>query len=282
MDKNTAIIDYDDLDEDLKNQVREHFRSDPFLIPDYWYEDILENIIVEYGSIDMNKSDIEFDLDRNTFKIEGSVYLDEPEIEQLISSKYSVYVDEKEWLSPVNDTFYNNEMNRGYEIDDDVILVDIEEEIFLNIEIYFNEEKANINISDFKSQFENALTKYKDGDKKAVEILTHWLTLMDTSENIFFQDTIEITEDEYSDMLYGLVSSISTDIKNYIENEFYEKLDEFVSKIYDEIVNNLKKTYEYYFEDDYADESLQDKQFEVLIDNEQNQIDVIDLDGQWV
>ena len=47
-----------------------------------------------------------------------------------------------------------------------------------------------------------------------------------------------------------------------------------------EFKNNLISAYEYYFSDEKAEVSLGEKIYEVIIDEDGNQIEIVDLDGE--
>jgi len=274
-------VEYENLDKHLKDQVKEHFFNDAFLVPFEWDEHILDDLEEKYDSIiNFDRNRIKYNMDIKTFNLSGNVYLEHPDIEKLLPKKYHFW-DEKGWFYSINDEFVNGEMNREFEIDELAIQFFVEEEMFgYDISDDSINGLIELDINKFKPIFKKNIEIYKDYNPKVLDILKKWLELMETSENLFFQTTIEVEEDDCNFIIGKIIDEIINEIETFMEDTFFDKLDVYVDGVFDEFKNNLISAYEYYFSDEKAEVSLGEKIYEVIIDEDGNQIEIVDLDGE--
>lgn len=278
---NTLIsIEYNELDEKLKKEVRENFLNDPYLLPDDWDDDIMYYLEEKYkNEINFTPETMYFDLNTNTFDLSGNVELGNTTIEKMIPEKYFEY-SEKDWFYSVGTEFVNGEMLKDFELDELNIQLYIEQDVFIyDLSNDFTDGKLSIDINKYKPVFEKALNKYGHYSDKVVSILKKLLETMTASE-FFFQSTIELSGEDYDQVTGILINKLIDEINTFMENEFYDKIEEFVSEVYEEFKSNVKGNYNYYFSDEFADVSLDGRIFEVIIDEEGNQQEIVDLDGE--
>lgn len=279
MTTKTITISYDDLDENLKDDVRTNFRSDDYFLDDDWYEFALEHIEEKYsGQIEIDKKSISFDMYRNDFNWEGYFSFKHKDNKKFIPVKYYEYV-ENEWVYDVKGDFKNGEINRDYSVDTNLIYQDAEEMIFGKQNNFdFHDETIEIPIDFFKPIILQ-LRKKENLPNWIVEKIDHWSGLIDAAE-LFFQNTIEIDKSDKEDIVSDYGSDLEKEVTDFMENEFYPTIDDFLTNVYDEWVDALKKEYDYNYSDEYADEVLGDREFQVVVDEQGKQIEVVDLGGE--
>lgn len=277
--ENIITIEYNELDDDIKEKVRDHFRNDAELVPDDWYEWHMEGISEKYEGLEIDKESITYDMYYNDFGWEGEVDFTNEKIMKLMPKKLFEY-DKNEMLYEYDNTFKDGEMNGEYRVDTDNIYRFIVEDVFpFDVDIDRTGE-SEISINDFRGPITKAIEKYKEYSIDVENILKKWLNLMDAAE-LFFQSTITITEEDYDFVIDDLTRDIEQEVERFMEEECYDKLNDYVSNAFDDFTESLKESYEYYFSDEYADEVLSERTFEVVIDEDEEQIEVVDLNGDY-
>lgn len=278
-EENIITIPYDEVDESLKDAIRDHFRNDGYFLEDDWYEFSLEHIEEKYsGQIEIDKKSISFDMYRNDFNWEGYFSFKHKDNKKFIPVKYYEYV-ENEWVYFVNGDFKDGVINRYYSVDTDIIYQDVEEMIFGKQNNFdFHDETIEIPIDFFKPIILQ-LRKKENLPNWIVEKIDHWLDLINASE-LFFQNTIEIDKADKEDIVSDYASDLEKEVTDFMENEFYPMIDDFLTNVYDEWVDSMKKEYEYNYSDEYADQILSDREFQVVVDEQGKQIEVVELGGE--
>lgn len=278
-EENIITVPYSEVDERLKDDIRDHFRNDDYFLNDDWYEFALEHIEQKYdGQVEIDKKSISFDMYRNDFNWEGYFSFKHKDNKKFIPVKYYEYV-EAEWIYDVNGDFKNDEIRQDYSIDTNLIYQDALNILFgRDIKLEYNEHDiAEVTIDVFKPGLINALQK--DNLAPMVkEQLNRWLQMVEASE-IFFQPTVEIDKSDVVDIGDDFGSDLEKEVTDFMEDTFYPAIDEFLSHLYDEWVDALKKEYDYNYSDEYADEILSDREFQVVVDEQGKQIEVVDLGG---
>lgn len=278
-EENVITIPYDEVDESLKDAIRDHFRNDDYFLHDDWYEFAIEHIEEKYdGQIDIDKKSITFDMYRNDFGWKGDFSFKHKDNKKFIPAKYYEYV-ENEWVYDVNGDFKDGEINRDYSVDTNLIYQDAEEMIFGKQNNFdFHDETIEIPIDFFKPIILQ-LRKKENLPNWIIEKIDHWLGLIDAAE-LFFQNTIEIDKSDKEDIVSDYGSDLEKEVEDFMENEFYPTIDDFLTNVFDEFTDALKKEYDYNYSDEYADEVLGDREFQVIVDEDGKQIEVVDLGGE--
>jgi hypothetical protein len=276
-EENIITVSYEELNDDLKEQVRNNFREDDYLVPDDWYEWVNEGIKEKYPAAEID-DDIEFDMYRNDFKITGHIDPNHSSVTPLSEDFWKYY--DKEWIYDFMTNFENDTVVEDYAIGEDIIYDELEEEIFGEGDKYGIEfdgdGKGEASVL-LKSNLEKAIENYSD--IADVSKLEEWIGHIDAVE-LFFQDTFEIDETDYDDLLEEIRTEMVRKLEGIAE-EAYSQLSEYASNIYDDFVSSMTESYEYYFTDEYADDHLADRTFEVEVDEDGNQLEVVDLNGDW-
>lgn len=277
----TIKVEYNDLDEELKEKVREHFINDEYLVPEDWYQYIIESFEEKYENIiNFDMAHMSFDMDRRDFNLNGYMYFDHPEISKLIPKKFDEY-DEKGWFYSIEDEFVNGEITKEHELDELSIQLFITEDVFLyDLTEDFVNGKAEIDVKSYKKHMDDNLKKYGHYSEKVSDIFKKWIDLLSASE-VFFQDYIEIEEDDYNHVLGSLIDDTIYEVDTFMTEKYYENIEPFIRGVHNEFIDNLTSSYEYYFSEEYADVSLDGRMFEVELDEDGNQEEVIDLDGEF-
>lgn len=277
MEENTISISYTDLDDNLKDEVRENFRNDDYLVPDDWWSWELEGLKESFPLVDFNEDKVEFDIYRNDFNIQGSIDTQHSDAPKLSDKFYEFY--DKEWLYDVMFNFNNSEFHQDYSIGEDTIYDDIEREIFPE-DIEVDGGKIELDVSIFKKPLQDALEKYNSlKNPDITNQLEQWLREIDAA-GIFFAESIVIEEDDYDNFLEELRGEMVSQAESLVE-EAYDTMQPILDDFYSTFVDRLKQSYDYYYTDEYADEALSDKTFEVEVDEDGNQLEVVDLNGEW-
>ena len=185
---------------------------------------------------------------------------------EIIPDKFYEYDTEKQWLSFIDNNFFNGKMNRNLELDEFKITESIEKSIFPDSSIEANQ----FNISEFRPLVEKALFTYKNQSKEILSIFENWILLMDTSEQLFFQQYVEIKEQDYDYIIRELSKITENEIKKFINDEFYDKLDDFIKKVSKEFETALKKGQKQFFSKTNIETFLMDKSFLADVDKNGN------------
>ena len=269
-------IKYDDLDDSLKDQVRDHFRSDSYLIPDDWFEHILEAFQSMYEEFQFSENDVEFDIYHNTFKVSGDLNFEHERIKACIPDKLQKYLDD-EWVYDISDNFvYSDGINNDYYIDDDLIRNEIENKIF-NSDIEVESGIIELDIAQFKSGLIEVIEELKEfGDK--INIIKHWVAQMEANE-LFFKSSITISEDDYDSLIQILYETIHSEINYLVEDELYSAINDIIDTEFKKLWEDMRQAYEFHYTDEYADGALYDNVYEVEVDSNGKQLNIIDLDG---
>lgn len=279
-EEKTIKVSYNDLDKNLKDQVRDNFREDEFLVPDDWWHETIQDMkeADKWKGIDLDEDSIEFDLYRNSMDIKGSIDLYQPPFKKHIPTEFERWED-KGWFYDFSTNFENYELDDEHYVNRDVIFEELEEEIFNNEELIVVDEKMTLTTSLIPTM-EKAITVYKKDYPTEIGILETWVGKLEAASTIFFQDSIEIDESDYEKFM----SDLSTGIENQIDGvlrELRENINGELEEFYDTLKDQLQKSYDEYYEDDYADANLEDRTFEVIVDEDGNQIEVVDLNSEW-
>lgn len=277
-EENIKTVKYEDLSDDLKEEVRQHLREDEFLVPDHWWEDIVESFKYHdgYKGIDVEEEGLDFDVYYNNMTIEGTIDLDEAPIKQHMTDEYYQW-EEKEWIYDFPTTFKDSELENEFYIQRDVIFDEMEAEIFNNEELIVEDGKITFGFS-IKPTIEKAIEEYKDEFPDEVKILEEWVNLFNAAE-LFFQDEIVIEEEQYDTFMSDISTEMERKIENHVE-EIIENINGELSDFYDEFKKSLMDKYDWYYTDEYADDRLMDRTFEVETDEDGNE-SIDDLNGDW-
>ena len=229
---------------------------------------------------DINRDDIEMDIYRNEYKITGSLNTSNNNIPPL-PEEFLEYYD-KALVYDVMFTFYNNVFTKDHYIDTDAIQSDIESSIYPNdveIGLRISQGEIEFSIAHFAEPIKNAQIKYKTLDNKEIDdIFQQWLDKINAS-NIFFAETFTISEDSYDALLIALTNEIENKIANLVE-ETYDLYQPLLDNFYDRFREHFKESYESYYSNESADGHLAYRKFEIVVDENNNQLDVVDLDGE--
>ncbi len=281
-DDSTQLLEYDDLDEELKDKIRDHARNVTDYLPDNWYEDELDYLIEKYGDqIEIDRGSITFDMYHNDFDWAGTVNLKSEANKKFIPKQFYVY-DKDELIYDINMDFKNAEMNRDFTVDVNMIYTIVEDDIFGRQKDNFTFENGSheVDISICHPKLKEAIKKYsRFNDRYVDSVLEKWMGAIDAAE-IFFQNTFLVAEDDYKGVIDALGYAYEQEIEEFMNGEFYGTLDDFVSNLYDEYVRKIKELYDYHFSDEYIDSNMVGLQFRVIVDEDGNQLDVEDLNGE--
>lgn len=283
-EKNTIWLSYDEIDEILKDEIREHYLTGDFVVPDDWFEMAYDAFEEDFPMVDINRDDIEIDIYRNEYNITGSLnttYNTIPTSNNTIPplpEEFLEYYD-KELVYDVMFTFHNNVFTKDHYIDTDAIQSDIESTIFPNdFEVYAGE--IELSIAQFAEPIKNAQIKYKTLDNKEIDdIFQQWLDKINAS-NIFFAETFTISEDSFDALLIALTNEIENKIADLVE-ETYDLYQPLLDDFYDKFRDHFKESYESYYSNESADRNLEYRTFEVIVDKDGKQLDIVDLNGEF-
>ncbi len=282
--KNTIWLSYDEIDEILKDEIREHYLTGDFVVPDDWFEMAYDVFEEDFPMFDINRDDIEMDIYRNEYKITGSLntsYNTIPTLNNTIPplpEEFLEYYD-KELVYDVMFTFYNNEFTKDHHIDTDAIQTDIESSIFPH-DVEVDAGEIELSIAQFAEPLKNAQIKYKTLDNKEIDdIFKQWLDKINAS-NIFFAETFTISEDSYDALLIALTDEIENKIADLVE-ETYDLYQPLLDDFYDKFRDHFKESYESYYSNESADEHLAYRKFEIVVDENNKQLEVVDLNGEF-
>lgn len=287
--KNTIWLSYDEIDEILKDEIREHYLTGDFVVPDDWFEMAYDVFEEDFPMFEINRDDIEIDIYRNEYKITGSLntpYNTIPTPYNTIPplpEEFLEYYD-KELVYDVMFTFYNNEFTKDHYIDTDAIQSDIESSILPNDvepnDIEVDAGEIELSIAQFAEPLKNAQIKYKTLDNKEIDdIFQQWLDKINAS-NIFFAETFTISEDSYDSLLIMLTNEIENKIADLVE-ETYDLYQPLLDDFYDKFRDHFKESYESYYSNESVDGNLAYRKFEIVVDENNKQLDVVDLNGEF-
>jgi hypothetical protein len=279
-EENTKQISYNDLDDNLKDQVRENFRDDEYLVPDDWYHWVLEDLgeNEKWKGIDLDEDSLEFDMYRGSMSIKGSIDLDEVPFKKHLTDNYHLW-DEKEWFYDFPTNFEDYTLDDSYYVQRDIIFEEMEEEIF-NGEELIVENGEMILTSSLIKPMKEAFNKYSTDFPDETQTLKEWINELEAAMDIFFQDEITISEEVYDTFMEDITTEMERKIESELE-EIQEAINGELEEFYDSLKNNLQSSYDYYYTDEYADANLEDRTFEVEVDEDENQLEVLDLNGEW-
>jgi len=276
MENEIKVIPFGELSDSLKEEVIEYFQSDEFLVPEDWYEWVLEGISETYKFVDIDSESVEFDMNYGvSLKYTGEIDLDHKTIKQYLTDDYEKWT-EKEWIDDFPTSFENDELYDGFDILTDIIFEEIEDEIFGSIDLIVEDGKVIIPLS-IKLNIEKAIIEYGSFDD--IEFLKEILNLINAAE-LFFQDEVIVEEDAYDDFMSG----ISTEMENEISDSIADiivNINGELSEVYDDYKSSLQDSYDHYFTVEYAEENLSDREFEVEFDENGEQLSIDDLNGDW-
>jgi hypothetical protein len=280
--KNTIWLSYDEIDEILKDEIREHYLTGDFVVPDDWFEMAYDVFEEDFPMFDINRDDIEMDIYRNEYKITGSLNTSYNTIPPL-PEEFLEYYD-KALVYDVMFTFDNNEFTKDHYIDTDAIQSDIESSILPNDvepnDIEVDAGEIELSIAQFAEPLKNAQIKYKTLDNKEIDdIFQQWLDKINAS-NIFFAETFTISEDSYDALLIALTNEIENKIADLVE-ETYDLYQPLLDDFYDKFREHFKESYESYYSNESADGHLAYRKFEIVVDENNKQLEVVDLDGEF-
>ena len=275
--KNTIWLSYDEIDEILKDEIREHYLTGDFVVPDDWFEAAYDVFAEDFPMFDIYHDDIEIDIYRNEYKITGSLNVLYKTIPPL-PEEFLEYYD-KALVYDVMFTFDNNEFTKEHYIDTDAIQSDIESSIFPN-DVEVDAGEIELSIAQFAEPIKNAQIKYKTLDNKEIDdIFKQWLDKINAS-NIFFAETFTISEDSYDSLLIMLNIEIENKIADLVE-ETYDLYQPLLDNFYDSFRDHFKESYESYYSNESVDRNLEYRKFEVIVDKDGKQLDIVDLDGEF-
>ena len=275
--KNTIWLSYDEIDEILKDEIREHYLTGDFVVPDDWFEAAYDVFAEDFPMVDIYHDDIEIDIYRNEYKITGSLNVLYKTIPPL-PEEFLEYYD-KALVYDVMFTFDNNEFTKEHYIDTDAIQSDIESSIFPN-DVEVDAGEIELSIAQFAEPIKNAQIKYKTLDNKEIDdIFKQWLDKINAS-NIFFAETFTISEDSYDALLIALNIEIENKIADLVE-ETYDLYQPLLDNFYDSFRDHFKESYESYYSNESVDRNLEYRKFEVIVDKDGKQLDIVDLDGEF-
>ena len=277
MEKNTIWLTYAEIDDELKNQLREYYLSGDYIVPDDWFDLSYEEFIKEYPMFEINTYNIEIDTYRNVYDIPGTFDITYESLPKL-SDEFLEFYD-KEWVYDMMFDFHNNTFSKDFNIDTEAIYSDIESEIFPDI-IEVENGKIDLSTTKFEQPLKNALIKYKNLENDDInEILERWIIAIDAA-NIFFAETITINEDDYDLLLNELTNEMESKVEQLTE-EVYDSYQPILDNFYKNFVSYFRDVYESYFTDESVDANLEYRTFEVIVDKDGKQLDIVDLNGEF-
>lgn len=269
------VISFNDLDEDLKERVRDYYRNDDF-IPNDWYEHIVEDFSGNTTILTIDDSTLEFDMYHNSFNIKGEVDRTNSEISGFIGEKLEKYIND-EWVYDISDSFvYSDGMNREFYVDEDLIHDEIENDFFGDNNIEVVDDNIELDIDTYKETLKHGYEKHNDL-KTDISIVKEWLSEMEANE-LFFQSTITISETDYDNLLSEIREEIVQEIHSLVET-FFDDVNSIITETCKKLHDDLKGAYDFYSTDEYVDGMLEDMEYEVEIDSDGNQLEIIDLNG---
>ena len=281
MKEDIQTLTFSELDSRLQEKVKKHFSESEYLIPDDWYEYPIEHIKEKYEKkLDIDSKKIEFDIYRNDFNWQGSVNFNNSEMYALIPKKVREYL-ENSYVVSMSEDFKNGEMVGEYEIDYDRIESMDEQDV---MPATISSDVVIIKLKDAKN-YEDLIDRYHlQDDTELVDYIEGWFKLFEVAP-LFFQDEIEVPIDNYGAVAERILD-VASDVLKYevedvMEKEAFSGLSDYISDAFDYFVKTLKDEYDYYFTDEYLIEYIGERQFEVIVDESGNQLDIIDLNGEW-
>lgn len=277
MEENTIWLTYAEIDDELKNQLREYYLSGDYIVPDDWFDLSYEEFIKEYPMFEINTYNIEIDTYRNVYDIPGTFDITYESLPKL-SDEFLEFYD-KEWVYDMMFDFHNNKFSKDFNIDTEAIYSDIESEIFPDI-IEVENGKIDLSTTKFEQPLKNALIKYKNLENDDInELLERWIREIDAA-NIFFAETITINEDDYDLVLNELTNEMESKVEQLTE-EVYDSYQPILDNFYKNFVSYFRDVYESYFTDESVDANLEYRTFEVIVDKDGKQLDIVDLNGEF-
>jgi hypothetical protein len=123
----------------------------------------------------------------------------------------------------------------------------------------------------------DVLNEYGEKSNIIQNKINYWMELITTSE-IFFQNTILIEKDDFDEVVNEIFYTIEKDIHDIMINSVYPSLNEYLKNILKVYKNDMNTEYNYIYSDEYASDVLDEKVFNVLIDKNGEQVEVIDID----
>lgn len=279
-DESIQRFPYTELDDKLKEKIRNHLRSNEEFVPYNWYEEELDLLLEKYsGQVEIDRNSIQFDMYRNDFSLEGVVDLKHSANRKFIPQKFYEYHD-KEWIYDIENSFKDGEMMQDFSVDINMIYVDIEDSLFgkQKKNMNFDDGTEEIDISICAPKLKSNIVAFSKGDGYVSSVLDKWMGQIEAAE-LFFQDTIIITEDDCKGVIDSLGYNLQTEVEDFMSGEFYDSLNEFVENLFEEFIRKIKDSYDYYYSDEYVDHYFADIEFDVLVDVDGNQLDVEDLNG---
>ena len=277
MEENTIWLTYAEIDDELKNQLREYYLSGDYIVPDDWFDLSYEEFIKEYPMFEINTYNIEIDTYRNVYDIPGTFDITYESLPKL-SDEFLEFYD-KEWVYDMMFDFHNNTFSKDFNIDTEAIYSDIESEIFPDI-IEVENGKIDLSTTKFEQPLKNALIKYKNLENDDInELLERWIREIDAA-NIFFAETITINEDDYDLVLNELTNEMESKVEQLTE-EVYDSYQPILDNFYKNFVSYFRDVYESYFTDESVDANLEYRTFEVIVDKDGKQLDIVDLNGEF-
>lgn len=274
------VLPFSALDEKFKDQIRDNIRSAEDFVPYNWYEDELDYLIEKYGDqVEIDKKSIDFDLDRNDFNWRGVVDYKSPANKKFIPKKFYEFLD-SEILYDVSGEFRNHEMLEDYVVDINGIYSYITETVFGKgrdkIDFVDGLGEADVECLPF---LKNALNTYAKDSPYITAVLTKWINAINASE-IFFQPTFTIVKEDFDEILNDLSYDMEREIEEFMDGEFYDTMNDFVSNLFDEYTRKLKELYDYHFSDEYVDGMVEDLEFKVYVDEDGTQLELESLYGE--
>lgn len=274
MEENTKELTYTELNQKLRKQVNQRF-FDINTHDEDWYQIIIENLKEQYkDKIEFYDDEIHFDMYRNEFSLSGKVKTDE--FKKILSEKFYEIMDYG-WIYDISTEFKNFKMLDDYNIDTNLLYANIEEMLCGKSSVDFSGAQGEFVVSECKEHFVDVLDEYGEKSNIIQNKINYWMELITTSE-IFFQNTILIEKDDFDEVVNEIFYTIEKDIHDIMINSVYPSLNEYLKNILKVYKNDMNTEYNYIYSDEYASDVLDEKVFNVLIDKNGEQVEVIDID----
>lgn len=275
MKNQIKVISFNELNASLKEMVITNFQESEFLVPEDWYEWLLEGLSETYKFVTIDSESVEFDMYRGDLEYNGEIDMNHKTIKQYLTDEYLEW-NKKEWLYDFPTNFESTELSDEFYIDRNLIFEELEGEIFNNEDLIVVDGKVTIPIS-VVSSVEKAIKDHKELD--SIKFLKEILNLINVAE-LFFQNEIVVEEDEYDDFMYEISTEMEIEIES-TANDIIDSINSELSEVYDNYKFSLQNAYNHYYTVEYAEENLSDRKFEIEFDENGNQLEVIDLNGEW-
>ncbi len=276
LEPTVETIAFKDLSSSLQDDVIQNFQSDEFLIPDQWYDwlwdDFIENMKSE--SIYVDSTSLTFDMNYGSnVEYTGNIGSSEKTFTDMKSEELEQY-ESDEWVYDLPESFDHTGLDDSYDIQTNVIYEEIEAAIFPDVEI---NEDGQIEIP--YGLYENIMKQIKKYDLQDEDFVKD-ITAGFEAAQMFFQTMFLLDEYKFNDFIQSATNDIENNIESNVD-DYISQVDTKLESLKDNFAKDLSSQYDYYYTEEYAKENLENKTFEVTMDEDGEQDFIEDLDGEW-